>query len=171
MKTTQNFFTRMMTMSDSVWERHSNPLSVWTRVITGLPLILGALWSIRLIEWWSVAVFGGVCVWIWLNPRIFSPPSTTDNWASKVTFGERVWLNRKTVPIPAHHVLWANSLSLISGVGFLAGAFGAVQHDLLLTLLGGTISWFGKMWFCDRMVWLFDNMKETHATYASWLKR
>jgi hypothetical protein len=26
----------------------------------------------------------------------------------------------------------------------------------------------GKMWFLDRMVWLFENMKEKHKEYSNW---
>jgi hypothetical protein len=92
------------------------------------------------------------------------------NWASKVTFGERVWLNRKHISIPAHHVTWANALSWVSGIGFFAAAYGAVQHSIIFVLVGGTISWFGKMWFCDRMVWLYEDMKGIHEPYNSWLK-
>jgi hypothetical protein len=24
------------------------------------------------------------------------------------------------------------------------------------------------MWFCDRMVWLYDEMKDKHPPYAEW---
>lgn len=168
METRQNFFSRMMTMSDAVWERHANPWSVWTRVITGLPTILGALWSIRILGWWSALVIAAVFLWIWLNPRLFPPPADTRNWGSKVTFGERVWLNRKHVPIPDHHSKAASLLSLAAGLGFIVAAYGAIQHQLGLTILGAVISWFGKMWFCDRMVWLYENLKGTNATYQSW---
>ena len=33
-----------------------------------------------------------------------------------------------------------------------------------------TIMYFGKLWFCDRMVWLFDDMKSGNPTYRSWLR-
>jgi hypothetical protein len=26
------------------------------------------------------------------------------------------------------------------------------------------------MWFCDRMVWLYDDMKDKHPPYAAWLR-
>ncbi len=48
METAENFFIRLMTMTDEVWDRHANPWSVWTRVVAGLPLLLGAFWAIRL---------------------------------------------------------------------------------------------------------------------------
>ena len=44
-----NVFTKLMSMDDAAWERHASPWSVWTRVITGLPVLLAAVWSIKLM--------------------------------------------------------------------------------------------------------------------------
>jgi hypothetical protein len=170
-QTGKNFFSRLMSMNDAAWERHASPLSVWTRVITGLPIILFAVWSIRLLGWWSLSTLGIAFFWIWLNPRLFSPPGNTDNWASKTTFGERVWLNRSTCPIPRHHAQWARFLSIVAGLGFLVALIGALLNRILPTIAGGLVSWFGKMWFCDRMVWLYEDMKGTHPEYGSWLRK
>ena len=147
-------------MKESVWLRHANPWSVWTRVITGLPVSLGAIWSFRLVGWWGLAWLTGAIVWLWLNPRIFPVPKNTNNWASKVTFGERIWLNRRAEPIPKHHSRWAMSLSVGAGIGFIVAVFGAAYHDILMTLVGGIGSWFSKMWFCDRMVWLYSDTQD-----------
>ncbi len=157
-------------MDDATWERHANPLSVWTRAVTGIPVILVSMWSIKLIGWWSLIIILISFSWIWLNPRLFPSPKDTNNWASKVTFGERVWLNRTEHPIPIHHERWAKFLSIVGGVGFIIAIVGAYFHMLLPTISGGLISWFGKMWFCDRMVWLYEEMKNTNKQYASWLK-
>ena len=169
-QTGKSFFSRLMSMDDATWERHANPLSVWTRVITSLPILLFAVWSIKLIGWWSLATITIAFFWIWLNPRLFSPPRNTNNWASKVTFGERVWQNRSTCPIPNHHAQWALFLSIVAGIGFLIAVIGAFFNMPLPAISGGLISWFGKMWFCDRMVWLYEDMKDTHPEYSSWLR-
>ncbi|MBD3267591.1 hypothetical protein GF373_13060 [bacterium] len=159
-----------MAMDDATWQRHASPWSVWTRVFTGLPAILGAVWSIRPLGWWSLPTLVLACLWIWLNPRLFPPPKNTNNWGSKVTFGERVWLNRKTHPIPKHHACWAMALAVISGIGFFIALYGAFYHYPLPTIAGALVSWFGKMWFCDRMVWLYEDMKDTNPDYQAWLK-
>jgi Family of unknown function (DUF6653) len=169
-QTGKNFFTRLMSMDDATWERHASPLSVWTRIITGLPIILFAVWSIRRIGWWSLAVIGIAFFWIWINPRLFSPPGNTNNWASKATFGERVWLNRSKYPIPDHHVKWGLFLSIVAGAGFFVAVMGAYLNMPLPTISGGLISWFAKIWFCDRMVWLYEDMKDTRPEYSSWLR-
>jgi len=57
--------------------------------------------------------------------------------------GERVWINRKQIPVPEHHRLVPNLLSGISGFGLLF---------LIYT---------GKVWFLDRMVWLYEDMKDS----------
>lgn len=166
----KEIFTKVMSMDEATWERHANPLSVWTRVVTGLPLMLGAVWSIKPMGYWSCAVIAPVILWIWLNPRLFSVPKQTNNWGSKVTFGERIWLNKGESNIPGHHRIWAKFLSIITGIGFLIAVVAAYQNHLLLTVFGGTVSWFGKMWFCDRMVWLYDDMKGSNPEYSGWLK-
>ena len=158
-----------MSMDDATWRRHANPLSVWTRVITGLPVMLLAIWSIKPLGWWSLLVIAVACLWIWLNPRLFPVPESTNNWASKVTFGERVWLNRSVKSIPEHHEQWVLFLSLVAGAGFLVAVVGAFLNILFPTVTGGLISWFGKMWFCDRMVWLYEDMKNSDSEYSDWL--
>lgn len=161
---------RLFRMTDSVWARHANGWSVWTR-IASFPLIVLALWSHAWIGWLgAVAAVAAVAVWIWLNPRIFAVPAHTDSWASKVTFGERVWLNRKAVAIPAHHATMAQLLSGVAGIGFVVAVVGAVTTSIWPTLVGVILVYGGKLWFCDRMVWLYEDMKDRDPTYRSWLR-
>jgi hypothetical protein len=37
------------------------------------------------------------------------------------------------------------------------------------TLFGGTLILLGKLWFVDRMVWLYEDMKDASPVYRSWL--
>lgn len=156
-------------MDDATWERHASPWSVWTRVPTLVPL-LGSIWSHTTLGHWALIPFAGVVLWAWLNPRLFPPPATTDTWASKAVFGERVWLNRAVVPIPRHHAQVAMILTTISAVGFVPALVGAWLNDLTLTVGGGATAFFAKLWFCDRMVWLYEDMKDEDPVYRSWLR-
>ena len=113
---------------------------------------------------------GVVAVWLWLNPRLFRPPARTDTWSAMATFGERVWLNREAVPIPAHHTRMANILSVVAALGAPAALAGAFLNDLTATLAGAAVVILGKLWFCDRMVWLYRDMKDCHPPYAAWLR-
>ncbi|MEM9543067.1 MAG: DUF6653 family protein [Cyanobacteria bacterium P01_E01_bin.42] len=155
-------------MTDRVWERHANPWSVWTRYLS-LPFLIVAIWSRVWWGWLTIAPIAMVLLWIWLNPRLFPKPQTTQNWTSKAVFGERVWLNRATVPIPKHHdpiIIFTNT---VNAIGFLICTWGLITIELWPTCLG--LSWviLGKTWFLDRMVWLYEEMKEKHLPYRDWL--
>lgn len=160
---------KLMGMDDATWERHANPLSLWTRILT-LPLLVLAIWSRTWIGWWSLVPIGLTVAWIWLNPRAFPRPISTDNWGSKATFGERVWLNRKILPIPRHHARMAHLLSAVSGVGIVFLVWGLVRLEVWPTLYGLVVSAGAKLWFVDRMVWLYEDMRDRHGEYARWLR-
>lgn len=155
-------------MSEEVWARHANPWSVWTR-FTAAPLLVGAIWSRVWLGGWAWAPVAVSILWIWLNPRLFPKPSSTKNWASKAVLGERVWLNRQQVAIPERHRVAPNLLSGIAGFGALLLALGLWMLDVWLTLVGLLLVYAGKVWFLDRMVWLFEDMKDANQEYRSWL--
>lgn len=157
-------------MDEDTWARHASPWSVYTRIAT-LPLIVLALWSRAWLGWWCLVPLAFLGVWTWLNPRAFAVPERTNNWASKAVFGERVWLARGDVPIPAHHQRAALLLSILSATGLPILAYGLVVLDPGFTLFGWALVQFGKLWFVDRMVWLYEDMKDASPVYRSWLKR
>lgn len=161
---------RSMAMTDAVWMRHANPWSVWTR-FTCLPLIILAIWSRIWLGWWALFPLVLAILWTWANPRVFPVPSTTDTWASKGTFGERVFLNRHNVPIPEHHRRWAIGLGAGSALGLIPLVWGIWVFDVTMTVLGIVLMVLPKVWFVDRMVWLFEDMKDADPTYDSWLRR
>lgn len=161
--------SRIFIGSDEVWERHASGWSVWTRVATG-PLLPLAILSHVWIGWpWSLAMTALLGAWLWLNPRIFAKPKTTRPWHSRAVLGERVWINRNEVPIPAHHTHAAFILSVIAAIGSVIALLGAIAGWVWPTLLGTVVMVLGKLWFCDRMVWLYDDMNDTVPEYRSWL--
>jgi hypothetical protein len=157
-----------LSMTEGVWRRHANPWSVWTRLLI-LPLFGLAVWSRVWIGWWSVLPVLLIAAWAWLNPRVFPVPASTSNWASKAVLGERVWLARDTLPIPDHHARAATLLSVLSAVGVPFYAFGLYALQIWPALLGLTLIFFGKLWFVDRMVWLYEDMMDRSPEYRSWL--
>jgi len=160
---------RAFAMSDGVWERHASGWSVWSRVATG-PLFPFALLSHIWVGWgWALIMMGALGVWLWLNPRLFSRPGTTKSWHSKVVLGERVWLNSAELPIPPHHSMAAIILSSLSGIGAIIALGGALLGAFWPTALGTTVMTLGKLWFGDRMVWLFEDMKDAAPQYRAWL--
>ena len=158
-----------MRMDDAAWARHASPWSVWTRVAT-FPFLMAAIWSVHDLGWWSAIPIGLVVLWTWLNPRLFPPPRSTDNWASKATFGERVWLNRSAVAIPSHHQTAATILSVGAGLGAFLALWAAIAGAFWPMIAAGLLSWISKLWFCDRMVWLYEDMIDASPDYRAWLK-
>jgi hypothetical protein len=159
---------RLFAMDARVWERHANPWSVWTRV-AAFPLLVLAIWSRAWLGWWALAPVAAMILFLWLNPRLFPPPVSTRSWASRAVLGERVWLNRAAVPIPEHHRRMALSLGIVPAVGIVPLAWGLADYDYALALLGLAIAMLGKLWFVDRMVWLFEDMKD-RPEYRGWLR-
>ncbi len=159
---------RLFAMDDAVWARHANGWSVWTRFAT-LPLLLLALWSHAWIGWWAPAAIAAVLVWTWLNPRVFPKPPTADTWAAKATFGERIWLERGKEPVPEHHLVATRLLGLLAGLGTVVSVGGALANALWPTILGALLLTANKLWFCDRMVWLYQDMQASDPRYGSWL--
>ena len=157
-------------MDEETWARHASPWSVFTR-IASLPLLLLTLWSHAWLGWQGALVATlAVCIWLWANPRLFPAPVHTDNWASKTTFGERIWLNRNERPIPLHHGRAVRALSASAAIGFLVSVVAALWNDLTWTIAGGLVAWFSKLWFVDRMVWLFEDMKDSDPRYRGWIR-
>ncbi|CUH42889.1 DUF6653 family protein [Ruegeria atlantica] len=150
------FSERLMGMKDEIWLRHANPWSVWTRVLTPLPLLALAIWSREWIDNWAWVAVGAVLVWVWVNPRAFSQPETFDSWSAQGVLGERVWLRNRD-KIAVHHKRVANALAFASGTGLLPFAYGLWAFDLGFTCLGIVVISGGKMWFVDRMGWVWSD--------------
>lgn len=156
-------------LDDAGWERHANPLSVWTRIAIW-PFLLLTLWSFHWIGWIAAMPLALIAIWTFINPRAFPPPASTKSWASRAVLGERVYLARDRVPIPDHHRIAAQWLSAGGALGGLVMLGGLVAKSPALFLVGATAAFLAKMWFIDRMVWLFDDMSARHAPYAAWLR-
>lgn len=164
----ENTAAKFFKMSDTVWDRHTNPWSVWTRYPC-LPLLALAIWSKIWIGWFSVLPIALVCLWIWLNPRVFGKPSSTDHWASKAVLGERVLLQHPKSELPVHHINAIRILNSITFAGFIAAIYGLVYLDSAMTVFGTLVTILGKTWFLDRMVWLYQDMSSENEKYREWL--
>lgn len=167
-KTLEEVIARIFSMSDEVWEKHANPLSVWTRYSV-LPVLVMAFWSRVWLGWWSIVCVGAALFWVWFNPRMFCKPKSTKNWASKAVLGERVWLNRKEVLVPEHHKVLPNILSGVASVGMVFSIYGVVRLHIWSAVFGIGLTYIGKSLFLDRMVRLYEEMKEIHPEYGKWL--
>lgn len=168
--TLERRIARAFSLDDETWRRHANPWSVLLRN-TVLPLLILACWSRLWLGWYALLPLVAALLWTWYNPRIFPAPASFDHWASKAVLGERVWQNRDIIPVPAHHRIVPNLLSAVSGIGTLFVLWGVVIFDVWPTLFGMALVYAGKLWFLDRMVWLWDDMKDAAVEYRSWASR
>ncbi|WP_339775214.1 DUF6653 family protein [uncultured Methylophaga sp.] len=155
-------------LDDDNWMRHANPISVWTRYSV-LPVIVLAFWSREWIGWWCLLPGLVSLLWLFFNPILFKKPKSTKNWASKAVLGERVFLNRDIVPIPDNHnTLLHAILNGISFLGVLLSILATVYFSVWGAVLGVALAYLGKSWYLDRMVWLYEDMKEKNELYRSW---
>ena len=166
-QTIESRMAEWFAMSDETWQRHTNPWSVYTR-ITVLPLLILAIWSRAWWGWWSLVAIALAIAWTWFNPRIFPKPRSTDNWASKGVLGERVWLNRRNIPVPEHHRIMPNIRSGVSVIGLPFLIWGLWQLKIWPLLVGLILMLGAKLWFVDRMVWIYEDMKDKDPEYKSW---
>ena len=154
---------RLMTMDDATWARHANPWSVWTRVAI-LPLLTLAIWSRVWLGWAALVPLGLVLIWTWINPRLFPAPKRLDSWAAQGVMGERLFLAdrkpRGVRTVPAHHRKVAHLLTGVSVLGLGPFAWGLWRLDPWATLFGLSLIMIGKLWFVDRMVWLYRDMSD-----------
>lgn len=159
---------KVFRMTDAVWERHANPWSVWTR-FPCLPLLALGIWSRVWIGWLSVLPIVLIVLWIWLNPRVFGKPSTTDYWASRAVMGERILLEHDRSLIPQHHRKAISILNALTFAGFAAAVYGLFVLDAALAVFGTLVTMIGKLWFLDRMVWLYQDLSSSDERYSGWL--
>ena len=158
---------RLMGMNPMAWARHANPWSVYSR-FAGSVFVFFAAWSLHWIGWWSLAPIAVAVLWTWLNPKLFSPPATASSWAARGVLGERAFLNRQQVAIPAEHVQVAWVATGFSGAFLAIGIYGLVVEDFWAAFTGWHAAVLSKIWFVDRMVWLWEEVKDKHPLYAAW---
>jgi len=147
--------------------RHANPKSVWSR-FTVLPILIVAFWSRIWLGWWALLPIVLAIAWMFLNPVVFPKASSTDNWASKAVLGERVWANRHRVPVPDHQKKLPNVLNAASALGMVVVIWGVVMLSMWPTITGAIVGVTFKLWYVDRMVWLYEDMRHL-PEYGKWL--
>ncbi len=130
----------MAVLTRRTWERHSNPLSVWSRVLTN-PLVYVPVWN----RSWRQGV--PVAAWFALNPRLFPPPKDDSSWATKSVLGERIW----TAELVSKGLFRNNPPLLVTGLSsvfFALAVRAAYRRDMR------ALGWFGGLAFAMKMLFL-----------------
>jgi hypothetical protein len=151
------------------WMRHANPASVWTR-FTCVSLIALAVWSRDWIGVWCLIPVAAALVWMYANPLFFAPPRSTRNWASRAVLGERIWVDRDKLELPAQFRsrTVATITNAFSGVGLVLLTYGLVELDLVAAAAGLLVTHLPKAWYMDRMALLYVEMLRRDSKYAAW---
>ena len=148
------------------WLKHANPWSVWSRFAT-LPFIVLSIWSRVWIGWYCLIPIALLIFWIWINPTLFSKPKNYSSWAAKAVLGERILMNRKETPIPDGHSTVINILNVLQCFSLMVLVYGLWSLDLDFTVHGIVYVYLTKMWFLDRMVWLYESSNSASITFGS----
>ena len=156
---------RAMAMRDSDWLRHASAASVWSRALTPLPLLALAIWSRLWLGWAALVPVALVALWIWLNPRLFAAPATFETWAARGVLGERVFLRHRARVAP-HHRRAAHGLTALSLAGLVPYALGLWTFEPWAVVAGTLMIALPKLWFLDRMVWVWADFRRDGGTLA-----
>ncbi|MBP9757306.1 MAG: hypothetical protein KBD06_01780 [Candidatus Pacebacteria bacterium] len=135
----------MTILSEKVWERHANPWSGWSRVVS-MPVIAVGLYL------HNVWILGAAVVWLFVNPVLFPKPRSVDNWMSKGVLGEQLYYGdgkkfKRDLP---------TLLNVLNVPVFISFMYFAWQQQALLTIFAGVLTMTIKFWFIDRMVRLTE---------------
>jgi hypothetical protein len=166
--TLESKIANLFRLTDENWMRHANPWSVWTRYSV-LPAIILAFWSRVWIGWFSAIPAVISLAWMFFNPVFFRKAKSTKNWASKSVLGERIWMNRNKIQVPDRHKTLPKILNGVSSIGMLLAIWSIITLSIWPAILGVTLAYLGKSWYLDRMVWIFEDMKDI-PEYEKWVK-
>lgn len=151
---------KIMGMSEQDWQRHTNPWSGWSRLIT-LPLLAFSIWSRVWIGPWFYLLLLLSLLWIWINPRLFKIPKNTENWMSKGVLGEKIWLQKKYICVPHSYKYLIRILNTFSALGMIPYIYGLVILNLYLVILGMVIIIISKLYFIHIMTKIYTHNKKT----------
>lgn len=165
---TKHTVARAFGLEGDGWMRHANPVSVWTR-FAALPMLAVAVWSRDWIGWLSLLPIVLSVVWIGINPLFFAAPRSTKSWASRGVLGERIWTEAERTSLPHQFRSQAPTVAMVfQSAGVVIMGYGLWVLDPVATATGLLLVQVAKVWYIDRMVLLFDDMKSRNAEYASW---
>lgn len=134
-------------LTQTFWERHSNPKSGWSRTLV-LPVLLYAVYR-RDIRLTAAAMAFTV-----INPFLFSPPEDEHAWMTRVVLAERWWTDERGERVLG--LSYPNVLNLlnvpVTGYAFVS----ASRKRPIRAALGGLVSVSLKFWYVGALVRRYD---------------
>ena len=131
----------------TMWRRHANPKSGWTRVPTGAVIVYGVYTrDLRLLV--------AALVWAAVNPFLFPPPADDDAWMTRAVRAERWWIYEEgnaTVGLD-----YPNLVNAVGALGFLSALYVAWRRRPTGAALGAVASVCLKLWWLRVLVERYD---------------
>ncbi len=106
---------RAAVLRRTMFARHSNPWSAWTRWAS-TPLVLVPVWTRRRRDAALVAA------WLAVNPVVFPKPANDRVWATRAILGEELWTSRRMDT--------ARGISVATSLCAAAAIIASVRHRL-----------------------------------------
>ena len=94
--------------------------------------------------------------------------SKKPSWASAVSYGERIWLNRLNTPIPDKLSARITTLFLVYWLGALIAYSGGITTSLVLTGTGLAVAYSAQLVCFQKLAVLFEQMKDKSPLYQFW---
>jgi hypothetical protein len=129
------------TFLERLWKRHSNPWSVWTRILS-YPLVYVPVWD---RSWKQGAA---VAAWFAANPVLFSEPKGDEPWATRGVLGEELWTAERP---------WDLSMLIntASAAFFAGGLLATYRRRLWPMVFFASVALLLKLWNIDRMTFYY----------------
>nr|WP_306455024.1 DUF6653 family protein [Pseudovibrio flavus] len=150
------------------WGKNQSALTFYSRLLA-LPYFVAALWTHTL---WDMQSALGLCAlgiaWLWLTPRLYKGSGSANSWYVRAHFGQRIWLNRMSVPVPPEVHFRALAMAFAGVVGFGVAIWGATDANIVLAASGVAVAYAGRLGFLDQMAKLYAQMQNAHPVYKNW---
>jgi hypothetical protein len=129
-----------------IWKRHSNPWSVWTRILS-YPLVYVPIWN----RSWKQGV--AVAAWFAANPVLFPAPEGDESWATRGVLGEELWTAERP---------WDLSMLIntASAAFFAGGLFASYRRRSWPMVFFASVALLLKLWYIDRMTFYYVQNRE-----------
>jgi hypothetical protein len=135
--------SRLAEVKRTFWQRHANPWSGWTRVVTYPLLMLG-------IYRRDGRLLAGTTLFVLLNPVLFPAVDSDEAWMSRVVLGERLWLSE------GRKASLVNLLNVANVPVSLYAVYSAYRRRPLRTAVATAGSMLLKFLFVNEMVKFYD---------------
>ncbi|QKY21903.1 hypothetical protein B4589_015935 (plasmid) [Halolamina sp. CBA1230] len=142
-------------LESTLWDRHANPKSGWTRVPTGAAIVYAVYRR-------NPRLLLAALLWAAINPFLFAPPETDEAWMTRGVLAERWWVREE-----GNGTIGLSYPNVCNAGGALAFAYALVAAwrrrpagAALGTALGSAL----KLWWIGVLVRRYDALKRVEQT-------